>query len=620
MTKTYTPTKNIEFEQINKDFFQKGWTVLSEGKQKLLSKWIVQNNIHVLIEFKNGHWVYSPNKIISEPKDDELMPEDKVEVAKKILTIANIYDGEVYGGFVRDVIVPRMNDPNCDASFKDVDIWFKSEKQSLLFIQTLAYNFKIKNGSFLDKDLDYSKDSKFSRRQYHIYSENQHKFLFHIDVITSEKLPVNDFNVNTITYKYTNNDFEKCSGYSYDTRFITNKITVIFEDYNPEGIKYYERINRIFFSKGWTVRCYGKHTLLSNFIKKEKLNIKEICEDGFYNYIPYDKSKDNDESKSNDLLTTIFSVASRVRDDYLKNDKSDVLKSEFDPEIKKRMRIFPFSSNWSDEVKEKEITEFNEMKEKIVVLKKLQEDDKLKSEELKDDIELGWTIENAEKHAKVKSFIRVGGRKISNRFLVGATRSWSNSNPEENMSVFIIPLRITGTPEYIKKALKLTQPPYSEEKINNYLNEAINKDNYQTTKDEEYKNEIDDFMEVVGSRLKLDDVSYIMEMISNTSFEKLKDNTSKDDTSKDNTSKDDTSKDDNFKDNTSKDDNFKLKNINTKESKDDKPKDIMMSIFNMGLEKLESYNNNIEDEVSRYIYKIGLDEYRNKFDHFLKEM
>ena len=106
------------------------------------------------------------------------------------------------------------------------------------------------------------------------------------------------------------------------------------------------------------------------------------------------------------------------------------------------------------------------------------------------EIGLRWSTESAEKHSATNSFIRVGGEKASTRFLSGARRSWSNPNPEENLTVFVLPLRISGTPEHIKEALKLAQPPYTEEEINEFLSDAIDKDNYQTTKKEEYEEEI----------------------------------------------------------------------------------------------------------------------------------
>ena len=211
--------------------------------------------------------------------------EHKVEVAKKILTIASDHDGQVYGGFVRDVIVPRINDPNCDVSFKDVDIWFRGKIAETHFICELVKNFNIQSESSpWNREIDYSnQDINFFRNQYRIYSKNE--FLFYIDVITSDKLPVNDFYVNCITYKYTGKEFEKIND-NHMTCSFKDKTAIMFEDYNPVEPLYYARINRIFFLKGWTVRCHGKHKKLSKYIKENKLKVTEGWFGSRYDYIP----------------------------------------------------------------------------------------------------------------------------------------------------------------------------------------------------------------------------------------------------------------------------------------------------------------------------------------------
>ena len=124
-------------------------------------------------------------------------------------------------------------------------------------------------------------------------------------------------------------------------------------------------------------------------------------------------------------------------------------------------------------------------------------------------VEMGlrWSNDSAEKHSLTKSFIRVGGEKASTRFLSGASRSWSNPNSEENMTVFVLPLRISGTADHIKEALKLAQPPYTEEEINEFLKDAITKDNYQTTKAEEYDEEIASYKKMKEDKVPVEHYS-----------------------------------------------------------------------------------------------------------------
>lgn len=123
------------------------------------------------------------------------------------------------------------------------------------------------------------------------------------------------------------------------------------------------------------------------------------------------------------------------------------------------------------------------------------------------EIGLRWSAESAAKHAATNSFIRVGGEKSSTRFLSGASRSWSNPNPEENSTVFVLPLRISGTPKHITEALKLAQPPYTEDEINEYLGDAISKDNHQNTKKDEYEEEIKAYKKMKEEKIPVEHYS-----------------------------------------------------------------------------------------------------------------
>lgn len=102
---------------------------------------------------------------------------------------------------------------------------------------------------------------------------------------------------------------------------------------------------------------------------------------------------------------------------------------------------------------------------------------------------LKWSSEAAEKAAEKNSFIRVGGEKISHRFLSGSSRSWSNDDAEENRTIFLVVFRLSGTPENVALALK--HAGYTEEQIKSFLSDAITSDNFQTTKKSEFDEEIE---------------------------------------------------------------------------------------------------------------------------------
>lgn len=194
---------------------------------------------------------------------------------------ATFYGGKVYGGFVRDVIIPRLANPSCDVKFKDVDLWFTSQSNADSFISSMGSLFKKFDGISIEVD---SYPGAFSRKQYHLTKYNT--CLAWIDVIVSPTLPVNDFDVNDVTYTYTLSSIGDWITSSPPRLLhqITNKHAVMLPGYQnlidratdcstkgyqcrhgPHCKRYYqERINRLFISKGWKVSIPSDYPDRSN--------------------------------------------------------------------------------------------------------------------------------------------------------------------------------------------------------------------------------------------------------------------------------------------------------------------------------------------------------------------
>lgn len=102
---------------------------------------------------------------------------------------------------------------------------------------------------------------------------------------------------------------------------------------------------------------------------------------------------------------------------------------------------------------------------------------------------LKWSLKAAENHLEKYTFIRVHAdenKPTTTRILSGAPRSWKKDDLNESSAVFSLEYRITGTPENIAAALRLSEDPFGEEQIAEILANCISKDNYQTTKKEEF--------------------------------------------------------------------------------------------------------------------------------------
>jgi hypothetical protein len=186
------------------------------------------------------------------------------------LKIAGKHGGRTFGGFVRDVIVPRLFKPNCYFKFKDVDIWFQTQKSADAFVKDMGSSF-IEESIFASDpaNLDY----EFTRKQYHLYQHDTCIAWF--DIIVSKTIPVNDFNVNKLTYLYkedSSTPIPESFGDESTTTLINaihNKHVIILPEYvnilmgrDRRGrgycIKSMFRLNRIFFNKGWNVSCLTK--------------------------------------------------------------------------------------------------------------------------------------------------------------------------------------------------------------------------------------------------------------------------------------------------------------------------------------------------------------------------
>ena len=58
---------------------------------------------------------------------------------KKIVSLAYAAGGQVFGGYVREHVVPHiMGEPVVCKKFKDIDIWFCTEKQYQKFVSAMS--------------------------------------------------------------------------------------------------------------------------------------------------------------------------------------------------------------------------------------------------------------------------------------------------------------------------------------------------------------------------------------------------------------------------------------------------------------------------------------------------
>lgn len=222
-----------------------------------------------------------------------------LKTINKCLSIAGKHGGCVFGGYVRDVIIPNMitgNDnesvfgsyirhkflkgetyPKQQIKFKDVDIWFKDQKSVDNFLEEMGSSLKYNSGFDNPTNELYG----FTRKQYYLYEYET--CIAWIDVIISEKIPVNDFNVNFLTFSLQN-DNEIVISYAEESRndlinYIINKTAVmlpayifkILYDNSSIANSRIRRVKKNYHDKGWRVFLYGSDIEIPSDFTKEWL-------------------------------------------------------------------------------------------------------------------------------------------------------------------------------------------------------------------------------------------------------------------------------------------------------------------------------------------------------------
>ena len=183
-TATKLPGYSVnEFDKINKD-----WSFQLERLQKMQDLgWVIHNISENEDDYYTHYW--NSNQLPEVFKKSIVVIDDCIKVASK-------HGGRVFGGYVRNVLIPAIyNQPS--PGFKDVDLWFTTHHNAAAFLIEMGYNMK----KLCTTD-QYNKKGKvvypFDREQFMLLHNNANVVI--VDIIISLTLPVNDLDVNQLTY------------------------------------------------------------------------------------------------------------------------------------------------------------------------------------------------------------------------------------------------------------------------------------------------------------------------------------------------------------------------------------------------------------------------------------
>ena len=179
----------------------------------------------------------------------------------KCLTVAGLSGGRVFGGFVRDVVVPRMIDPQCEVKFSDVDIWFINKSAASTFVAAMGQDLREPPfGSYGGNGL-----YQFDRTKYNLYCGDI--CVAYIDVVVSDVLPVNDFDIHRYAVQYFNN-MPLTAGLSGLVEYHKLKVADMLPYYfdllhNPSTHNmHYARVRKL-LNKGWKISLRGDRSPIS---------------------------------------------------------------------------------------------------------------------------------------------------------------------------------------------------------------------------------------------------------------------------------------------------------------------------------------------------------------------
>ncbi len=172
-------------------------------------------------------------------KQDPVLYQKNKQLINDCIKIASGHHGRVFGGYVRNVLVPEFYGQS-SPGFKDVDLWFTCIEDALKFTLTMGSKLKYHISTNKFNNADDKIVYPFDRTQLMLMDGDESIVI--VDLIVSEKLPVNDLNVNQLTYSFVD---------GYKSFGEDNTMTLL------ENIKN-KRVDRL---KGYTKEDYFLHNM-----------------------------------------------------------------------------------------------------------------------------------------------------------------------------------------------------------------------------------------------------------------------------------------------------------------------------------------------------------------------
>jgi len=178
--------------------------------------------------------------------------ECKLDIISNCTKRAGIFGGEIFGDYLRDVIVARKRSPNCDVEIiNKIFIWFKCQEEADRFLDMMG-------SSLIEVDESHYNMIKHGMNIVSIY------------IVILPDVPVSDINVNLLTY---NAHYDTLVSYGSEKieeilQLISEKRAVILGDYVRCDDDLCD-IKRNYLQKGWRVTLQNSTKILPDDVTLE---------------------------------------------------------------------------------------------------------------------------------------------------------------------------------------------------------------------------------------------------------------------------------------------------------------------------------------------------------------
>lgn len=168
---------------------------------------IKANPIHVAVGYEEhkDHFIYLCPDMVELPEWDDIWLLNSsfccnrnLTWEKKLLELVSVCNGRIFGGYIRNIIIPEISQQynnfnvlteisyspeETERNFEDLNIWFQTEEDELLFTRRLEYNHNI-----------------YDSRRFGVIRKIYQADKFTMTTFISSKFPVDDYSINRLTY------------------------------------------------------------------------------------------------------------------------------------------------------------------------------------------------------------------------------------------------------------------------------------------------------------------------------------------------------------------------------------------------------------------------------------